>query len=455
MNDLAALRLENGPTAELLDDPEAARTDTTTAPFDRFRAWFPRPVLSRPTVLTHDESLSLDADLTGLLGLLQSLPERLFGGDLLAFARAVGWRGALLPEVLSLAGGAPVPLGRADLVRSPEGFKTVEFNTSSSLGSFEFGELCRAFLSVPSFARFAERENLGYVDPLAHMADTLLSATGHLPGQRPVIAVTRWVTAGVAVNPSLFVDLMRDLGFRVVVCTIDQLAQRKDGLYVGDLRIDVVHRAFLLQNVLATENALELLAPLARARDAGQVRLFTGLAADLYGAKACLALLSDPRHEDAFTQEERTLVARALPWTRRLADEPTVVDGRTESLVDHVLAHQDDLLLKPGIGNAGRGVMAGWLVSGEEWASAVRSAVSTNDHVVQRRVESAGERFVAPGEPPVAADYLLHWGLFVTAAGLSGGFVKGLPDTPQDVRFLGDGSHVGCIFQQHVDTTRN
>lgn len=221
------------------------------------------------------------------------------------------------------------------------------------------------------------------------------------------------------------------------------------------LRIDVVHRAFLLQNVLATENALELLAPLARARDAGQVGLFTGLAADLYGAKTCLALLSDPRYADAFTPEERALVARTLPWTRRLVDEQTTVDGRTGSLVDHVLARQSDLLLKPGIGNAGRGVIAGWLVSGEEWNSAVKAAAATNDHVVQQRVESAGERFVDTSTPTAAADYLLHWGLFVTASGLSGGFVKGLPDTPKDVRFLGDGSHVGCIFQQHVDTTRN
>lgn len=449
------LRRENQPTADLLDNVSAAVSDTATAPFARFRSWFPRLVLTRPALLTESESMSLETDLSGLLRLLQSLPDRLFGGDMVSFARAAGWDHPMLPDVLRMLGGPPVSLGRADLVRSPGGFKAVEINTSSSLGSFEFGELCRAFLAVPAFARFAAQESLHHVDPLADMAQTLLASSGYLPDDRPVIAVTRWITSTVDVNPSLFVDLMRDLGFQVVVCTVDQLALRDDGLYLDDLRIDVIHRAFLLQSVLATDGALELLAPLSRARDAGQVQVFAGLTADVYGAKSCLALLSDPRNAHAFTADERRLVARILPWTRRLVDEPAETEGGTEPLVAHVLAHQADLLLKPSIGNAGCGVVAGWLVSREEWETAVDSAIRTNDHIVQRRVVSVSERYIMPGEPTVEADYLLHWGLFITADGLSGGFVKGLPDKPQDVRFLGDGSHVGCIFQQQVDTRRN
>lgn len=438
--------LENEPTRSLLDADRGARRmlDPGLVGYRRFRSWFTRPLLTRPVILDAAETSRLDHDLPVLLRTLQALPDRLFGGDQEAFARSLGWTQPGLPSVLDLLSGPAVPLGRADLVRGPSGFQVVEFNTSSSLGSFEFGELCRAALADPAFGGFAEQEGLYHLDPLAMMVDTLLELMGLDLTARPTIALVDWVSSPIAVNASLFLDLVRDLGFKVVVCTVKDLELTGKGLYAHGERIDVVYRTFLLKTVAEDAAAAELLRPLAQAVRSGAAHLFSPLNADLFGSKAAMALLSDSRHRDRFTPDELDVVDRVLPWTRSMAEADTVPADQEGSLAEYVLRHRGELVLKPSIGHAGQGVVAGWLASPTEWAELARTA-ARGDYIVQRRAPSVAERFQVTAEGPASACYL-HWGLFVTGAGFSGGFVKGLLDREQDIRYLGDGSHVGCVF---------
>jgi hypothetical protein len=451
----APLIVDNEPTrAFFAPERGAARSlDTSLPGYDRFRSWFTRPLLTRPAILDAAQTDRLDHDLPLLLRTLHALPERLFGGDEEAFAEALGWIGpdsGSARHALRHLSGPAVPLGRADLVRNTDGFHLVEFNTSSSLGGFEFGELCRATLSDPSFRELADGVGLYYLDPLRLMSETLLDRSGLSLSDRPTVALVDWVTSPVSVNASLFVALMVELGFRMISCSVRDLKMTRTGLYAHGERIDVAYRVFLLKTVAEDPDAPALLAPLEQAVRAGAVTLFSPLNADLYGAKGCLAMLSDERHRDRFTAEEWETVQRVLPWTRSMRDAWRVPAEDGGSLAEYVLRHREELVLKPSIGHAGRGVVAGWLSTPEEWAALVRTAAEGN-HVVQRRVPSVAERFYAgpaEGEPSTC---FLHWSLFVTAAGLSGGFVKGLLDREQDIRYLGDGSHVGCIFHARAE----
>lgn len=432
----AAHIVENDQTKAFFDRSECRPLNTDLSGYARFREWFTRPLLARPTILDDAQTRQLGTDLPAMLSILQSLPQRLFDGDQLAFARAIGWTQRSVAHALEHLSGPPVPLGRADLVNTPSGFQMVEYNTSSSLGSFEFGELCRAVLTDDAFGPFAESAGLYHVDPLASMVDTLLSTTGHGPADRPVIALVEWPTTPISVNSSLFVDLMVDLGFRVVAGTLDELSLTGDGLFLGDVRIDIVYRVFLLKAIADDPAAPEVLATLIEAVRTGAVGLFSPVNADLYGTKTCMALVSDERNRQRFTPGELEIIDRVLPWTRSMADP---------AITEYVLAHREELVLKPSIGHAGLGVVAGWLRTPEEWAVDVRTALR-GEFVVQRRARSVAERFpgAAPGDPHSAC--FLHWGMFVTGGGLAGGFVKGLLDRAQDVRYLGDGSHVGCVF---------
>ncbi|GAB3439794.1 hypothetical protein [Actinophytocola sediminis] len=431
--------VENAPTRALLTDRRSL--DTTTPGYDRFRSWFTRALLSRPAILDAAQTRRLADGLPLLLATLHALPERLFGGDQVAFADALGWAGAR--DALAALSGPTVPLGRADLVNSPAGFKVVEFNTSSSLGSFEFGELCRASLTDPGFAEFADQAGLYYLDPMTRLVDTILADTALTRDSRPTVALVDWVSVPFEVDGSLFEDLMAEQGIRVLSGTVADLELTGAGLHLRGERVDVAYRTFLLSTVAEDPDAAARLTPLTEAARTGAATVFTPLNADLFGTKECLALLTDPANRDRFTDQEWDNAQRLLPWTRTMRGADTVAAQRG-SLLDQVLREQGELVLKPTRGRAGHGVVGGWLVPAEQWAALARRATD-GDYIVQRREHSVAERFAGPSDVDPST-CLLHWGMFVTAAGLSGGFVKGLPDRPQDIRFLGDGSHVGCVF---------
>jgi len=437
--------VENEPTMRFLADDRGDHrwVDARGPVFERFCATFARPKLSRPAILDAAEVRQLDHDLPALLRILQSIPERLFDGDEAAFAQAIGWTAPGVAEALRLLSGPAVALGRADLVRSPEGFKVVEFNTSSSLGAFEFGELSRSMLSDPAFADFAREAGLDYHNSIRMMAETLVETTGLDFSDHPTIALLDWISSPLDVDTSLFVRLMEEFGFTVIACRIDELDFRKDGVYTAGRRIDVAYRTFLLKTVAENPN-LDLLARLADAVRDGLVSLFTPLNADLFGTKSCLAMLTDGRNREAFSQAELDVIDRTLPWTRMVREKGSLPDGSEISLVNYILDHREELVLKPTIGHAGWGVIAGWMVTPEEWESQIRAATDGN-FIVQQRVHSVPERFYFPGATRPSTCFL-HWGLFVTRAGLSGGFIKGPLDREQDIRYRGDGSHLGCIF---------
>lgn len=415
--------------------------------YKRFRSWFTRPLLTRPAILDATQTRTLNSDLPALLQLLQSLPGRLFDGDQQAFAAAIGWSQAS-STALEFLTGSPTGVGRADLVNTKEGFKVVEFNTSSSLGAFEFGELCRAVLKDPAFGPEARRQQLTFVDPMKKLTDFLRSDSPRPGAKHLVVALIKWVSSPFAVDASLFVDLLRDLGFTVLEGLIDDLEIRPNGVFLKGSRVDIIYRTFLLKTVVEDPRADIILRPLADAVQAGLVSLFAPLNVDLFGSKMCLSLLSDDENRHLFSSSELALIDRLVPWTRSMegADERPHAQGG--SLKEYVLKNRKQLVLKPSVGHAGKGIAAGWLMTQREWEVLV-DEIAGRHYIVQHLVNSVAERFLIPSEVDcgdIMAGCFLHWGMFVTPSGLSGGFVKGLPNHAQDIRFLGDGSHVGCVF---------
>lgn len=446
--------VENRITREFLDESRGpTRAVATTDPaFDRTHAWLGRPVFGRPAFLEAVEVRSLDHDLGVLLRLLSSLPERLYGGDVGRMARALGLPPAQAKAVARcVVPGPAVPVGRADLLREQGRFRLVEFNTTSSLGGCEIAEMSRAMLADPALTDFADRHGLGYADPVAGMAASMDAACPDRTGLP--IAVVKWPnspeTADDFGHMRLFLEQLAEIGREAFPCHIGQLDYRDGVLTARGRRVDRVFRTFQLSRLTDTPETQELAGPLLDAVADGNAALFTPLPSDLYGIKDCLALLSDDTRHGDFTAEEQDVIDRLLPWTRPLRPGPvTYQDGRTE-LLGLLSARRENLLLKPSAGFAGQGITAGWMVGPDEWERRISDALRGGvPYVVQERVVGDAERFVDDDKPDTLASTLLNWGVFHTVRGYSGAFVKGVPRAAQDFRFLGDGSHVGCVLHQ-------
>ncbi len=402
--------------------------------------------LTRPVFLEHAEFSVLRDDLLALHAALASLPARLFGGDMAAFARAVGMTGAQVTAIERAGGQAPTRLGRADTFRDETAFRVMELNLGSALGGLDNALLNRAFLTDPAVAAFVAAHGLSYVDTVDVLVGTLRSECGIEAGERPLIAVADW--------PDSFAILERQLrysaaqlgryGLEAVPCHLGQLQASGGRVWLDGRPVDVIYRVFLIKDLLRPE-ANELAGPVLRAAERGEVTLFAPIDAELYGSKGALALLSDEANRHLFGGTELASLDRVLPWTRMVRPGPVTVGGGGQAdMAEYAFAERENLVLKPTALHSGAGVIQGWLTSPDEWRRQLGAAMD-GPFVLQRRIRPLAEPFPAEnGQQPWA----LWWGVFLGAPGYGGAIVRGSTDPDAGIKSMPHGSTGTCCFHQ-------
>ncbi|MBD0676527.1 hypothetical protein [Streptomyces sp. CBMA156] len=415
---LAELRESTPTAAELLG---RAPQDTLLTTYYRNR------FLPRPLFLGHEEHEQLMEDLETLRTALFSLPDRLFDGDLGAFARAVGMTDTQIEVILRSQGAAATRMARTDLCVDDSGFKVVEVNVTSSLGGMDNGVMAQALLEHPLLADFAARHGLGFADTARELLHTMYAATGFDPEARPVIAVADWPSSylsGWGAFLKEFCAHLQVLGADAHPCHIGQLDYRDGRVWLGDRAVDVIHRIFLAEDLLESPEAPALMDRVVRAAAAGQVKLFVPLDAELYASKATLAMLSDENNRHLFSAGELAAFDRILPWTRTVRPGTvTLESGRTVDLLDYARANRHDLVLKPTVLHGGSGVVLGEDVTEASWAAHLDAAALDRPSILQRRIRPVTELF--PDEDGTLQPWLTVWGVFTMARGFAGIMARG------------------------------
>jgi hypothetical protein len=368
--------------------------------------------LNRPLFVDGAELRAFSDDLQGLLGLLLSLPERLFGGDLERFGAAVGVDGER-SALMRRLGVTPPSVGRADVYHDGDAYRLLEFGIGSDHGGWDrSGEVPRAFLRDDAFAAFAEEHGLGYTYSPAELARELR----RLAGGDPVVALVEGPGALAELNGAWqpVRDALRGCGIRCHLGELGDLSVRDGRLCIEGDRVDVVYRCFDTDQIIDDPDALALAERIFKMHETGDVVLWTPLETNLFVEKGCMALLSD--HDPAaFSAPERALIDRVIPWTRLLSEPSLRADP---DLLDRCRAERERLILKPAGLFGGHGVVPGWETPEDEWAEALRASASTTA-IVQRRV--------VPRTEPVADETSgeqLPWhgvyGFYYTPTGFAG-----------------------------------
>lgn len=379
--------------------------------------------LSRPVFLGAAEHRALMSDLAAIHHAIGELPDRLFAGDPAAFAGALGMSKAQIAAVLRSHGERPTRLARADLYRDESGFRLLEFNFGSTMGGFDNAMLNEVMLARPSVRAFVERHDLGYIDTMAEVVDTVRTECGVPADTRPVMAAVDWPDSFTTLEPRLrkSAEVLRKYGLDTYPCHLGQLRLAERRVWLGKLAVDVVYRLFTLDNVLSEVGAA-MTDPLLRAVERGEVAIITPLDSDLYGSKGALALLSDDRYRGHLTESERAAVDRLLPWTRQVRSGPVTVGRRSVDFATYVADRREELLLKPMLGYGGAGIVAGWLTDPGEWRARI-DAVTDGPYVVQERVHPVPEVF--PGGDANDEVWTIAWSAFLMSSGTGGLWVRG------------------------------
>jgi hypothetical protein len=423
---------------------------------DLLAAVYHRRYLSRPLFLGRAERDQLYADIENVRAALVSLPDRLFGGDLAAYARALGANETLVSAVLRSTGRPVTRQARADLYTDASGFRLLEFNIGAAIGGMDNADMCRALLAHPVLAEFAKTHELGYVDSMHEQVSNMFAETGVEPGSYPVVAL--------AASPAVYADIggylhhlavrWRELGLDAYACRAGELAVRGGRVWLGGRAVDMISRLFLVDDFFEPE-ALAALGPVLDAAGRGEVKMFTPLDSELLGNKAALAMISDEHNRHLFGAAELASFDRIVPWTRMVRPGPaTLESGERVDLLDYAATHRRDLVLKPVLLHSGRGVLPGWHpgTSPQLWRQRLTEALS-GSYVLQRRIRPVPELF--PDDDGELAGWIVTWGVFTGVRGYAGVQARAVTvDSNIGVINVDTGASVGSCLSTLADDGR-
>jgi hypothetical protein len=380
--------------------------------------------LTRPLFLGGEELSALQADLEQIRLALFALPDRRFGGDRAAFARAVGMTKQQVAAITAAPPGPPTRMMRADLYRDRSGFRLLEVNLGMALGGVAHRDISLMQLREPVLDEFAACHGLGCPDAMAAMADTILSETGFTKQDGPLIALVDWPESYESYEPYLeqLASRLRLLGLRAEPCHVGELEILEGAVELDGQKVGVVARFFLAEELPEDPG---LPGPLLAAVARGDVKMFASMETEAFASKGALAMLSEGEHRALLTPEQRLAVDRLVPWTRRVrAGLVTLEDGSSVDLERYAIEHQEELVLKPTAYSGGAGIVPGWSpgVTADRWRAALDDAFD-GTHVIQRRIRPEPELF--PGKNGELLAFTVVWGVFTMATGWGGVWVRG------------------------------
>ena len=416
----------------------------------------PYPLQPWPALVDRARVAEMERVSTGLARLIKRLPRQHFGDDPERLRDFYDLASAdLARRMVQQPDGLAEAIGRGDFLDSSEGLKCLEFNMLSALGGWEAPLWAEAYLRVPLLARFLREERLR-----AACRDTVGLLLAHA-----VAAARELAGAGGEINLALvtperspahghhleawlagrYAEVLRQTApgaaGALLIRPYAGLAERAGALWAGGRRI---HAAVELHDEGTA-------APALRCFRAGGLKLFNAPVRTVLTDKRNLALLSELAESGgSLSPAERDLVARHVPWTRRLAAAPAAWRGREVWLPELALAARAELVIKKARAGRGSAVHLGAATPAEMWRERVERGLAEGDWIVQERVEplpyvhQRGERGWGPHD--------VVWGLFVLGDRYGGGFLSLAPREARTEREGGvvnvmQGATVGVILE--------
>jgi uncharacterized circularly permuted ATP-grasp superfamily protein len=289
------------------------------------------------------------------------------------------------------------PTARLDSFLTDGAYSFVELNGESPAGIAYADAAYDIFSELPVMRRFSEKYNVRPLYGRKLMLDVLLRAYEEYSGNRKVERTPRIAIVDLKGMPTqkefeLFKEFFEAEGYPSIICSPDELEFTDNRLRVQDFEIDIVYKRLLVNEYLPI---IEESPALLDAYRAGAICMVNSFRSKLIHKKALFAVLTDERHSNLFTGEERSAIRAHVPWTRHVRERKSQHYDQEIDLIDFIVKTRDRLVLKPNDDYGGHGIYIGWNTDEIAWEEATRSALVNGDYLVQERVPTAREVFPA------------------------------------------------------------
>ena len=263
---------------------------------------------------------------------------------------------------------------RLDAFLLPESLKFTEFNGESPAGPGYSETMSDIFRELPVMQEFEKRFEVHSYPLTAKLLDALVTSYVDWGGntQRPQMAIVDWKEVPTWSEFEILQERFEKMGVPVVVADPRELEFDGKRLAAKGKKIDLLYRRVLISDIVRRPSECEALV---KAYTAGAVCVANNFRCKIPHVKAFFAVLTDGQNAGLFSEEERDLIHRHVPWTRVVDDVETEYDGEAVELLKHVREHQTELVMKPSDEYGGKGVTLGWEVDKKHWERAIEEAL--------------------------------------------------------------------------------
>ena len=410
------------------------------------------PMQHWPTLVDRDVADRLAETAREVHRLFLSIPQRVFGGDLGQIADYYGLERAFAERTLDDPAGIARAPSRGDYMWTDGGLKLLEFNCGNSLGGWQIPMVLGHYLGNRLIAGFLRDRglcvehrnmmrmlfehmigeavaggtvtggevNLAFVlypsDPDSEYARMIAP---QLPGVVESFRPTDLYAAEMRDALAAFPGLERG---EILYCRYVDLAVRDGAAWLGDRRVHAVAEVvgFPTPEVFGCYRR-------------GGFQLYSGPISMILGDKRNLALLSQAVDEDdgPWTERERDVLRRRVPWTRRVDRGRVSFRGEEVSLPELLASERERLVLKHAQAFGGLSVNVGRAMSDAAWSEAVERALGEPAWIVQEHLASRPYLYRHGDEG--CCPHTVIWGLFVYGDRYAGSLVRLQPTAGEPV----------------------
>ena len=283
---------------------------------------------------------------------------------------------------------------RLDAFLLPDSLHFAEYNAESPAGLGYTQRLCELFDATAIMERFRAQRQVSYHRVIDALLEALVASYREWGGTAapPNIGIVDWREVPTWTEFEVLRDAFKSAGVPTVVCDPRELVFAHGKLVAQGVRIDIVYRRVLVNDIVARPAECKALVDACAAR---AVCMANSFRCKLAHKKAFFAILTDPAYESMFSRAELDIINAHVPWTRVLNDEATQKGEWRGDLLELVRAWRENLVLKPNDEYGGKGVTLGWETSESDWATAMASALDDpyGTWIVQERIPIRRELF--------------------------------------------------------------
>lgn len=416
---------------------------------DRLRLQ-PWPVFRNQKARRQFEEASL-----GICKLVKQLHRRLFSNDPRKISRYYDIPEDIIALQLEATNDEHIDtlLTRGDFILSQQGLKCIEFNVSSDLGGMEKPIWEAMYLQTPVIDRFIKQNRLSIKNENL-LAFLLKYVTGiYMEKEKEKEKETSQINIALAIPDyrgdgdrsreqaylqqiyKTHVPQDGDMDGQIVFCDYHHLKTDSNGVFFNNIKIHILIEIY---GGIVTPKIIEQFKK-------GNIHIYNGPITRVLSNKLNLVLLSENQDGDLFSPEEREIIKKYIPWTRKIAGGETHYNGKSIDLREFVISHRERLVLKPSGGYGGIGVAIGKKTAESEWKQLVQQAFNQKGWLVQEYFESL--HYLCQTGTQGFCPHHIIWGEYVFGDQYLGGWVRFLPvDDGKGVINRKQGAEEGVIF---------